>query len=192
MDMQVDTLWLFEAKVADPFFLGNRKGIITRMVSERVIGDLRIYGPMIKIGTFAQAALEYGLAYGGEDTGATEGYGKTTAAYSLHFNVPLGSPGIIEKLSGRAFSVVGLRAASYFAIFAPFIAKKTTVGNDIVQRVVLEAPPSPSRMYKVDTFRPDEDAIFYVSVPAGECPPASAPPPAVAPGFDYAFGFMLN
>ncbi len=186
MDMQVDTLWLFEATVADPYFIGPKNGITTVMFSEQVIDTLTIRGLKFKLGSLAQAGLEYEIAHGGEDSGITDSYGKITTSYSLHFNMPLESPDIIEKISGRAFSVVGKRGGSYFAIFAPFIAKKIKITNDIVQRVILEAPKTLSRMYKVNNFvNADASDNFYISTPVDNCY-------IPGDGFDYAFDFALN
>lgn len=183
MLIQTERIWLFETNVTDPYFIGQKDGITTRFLDDnpRIIDQLDIERVYFYIQEIGSGGLKYTQYFGGEDTDISSSYGKGSASYSLDINIPTFNQLTIEEITGKEFSLLGMRRdLSQFVIFGRFVSGNLSIDNEIQQKISFESSKSNSKIYEVQSVNITE----IVNTIDGSTLDES--------GFDYNFDFGLN
>ena len=184
MIIQTNQIWLFETSITDPFFFGTKGGIQATMSNPRSIAFIDIAEVAFYMDHIVKGGITYSIKHGGEDNEIQESYGKSTQGYTFEANIPTLSEKLIEKLIGKEFSLLAMRAdGSFFVIFARLTVDGFDIDNEVRQRVAFKAANTNTRIYNVESFNVGtiDESITHDTI----CE-------LIDGGFDYELDFLLD
>ncbi len=182
-EIQALGLLLFECDVTDPFNLGRYGCVECKMLTDKVLEELTVYGSSLQLRAGGRVGFTYEISHGGEDTSVGYTFGEVLYKYTVSFDLPSHDQTVIERIMGGEFSALIERPRlGRLAIFDNLVAKKTKFDNGTVQRVTLESQWVPGKMYEVQNLNLNPPANEILT----KCKEKKSN------GFDYIFDAPLN
>ncbi len=186
MEIQAETIWLFETSIQDPYFIGEQGGVTVLMQDDHTIRNLTINKVAFKIDGALKGGLKYDMDFGGEPDFLGHFNGNIRTSYHIMFNVPFGDPLYLLRLLGMRFSVMWQTGdGGLTVVFAQFTAERLSINNHTLQRVTLSTVPTHSNPFRIMN-EPSLNEVVTVLAPT--CQPTAV----VEGGFDYFFDIPLN